>query len=178
MNFHLTVFHMYHFVRGKLQIHFWAMVKWWMMKWNTWHIKSESNTSILLIYCGLFSYYQLIPLSIILRFLVKSRVEPKILHYISGTLTYHSFSGPPKYHSLIASHPVEPHPTDQICLELYKSLNLTISSCVLNSLLYTTNQCFTCMFHRPPMIRINTKMINFLCNWLNYVVPSIGVWGC
>ena len=37
MNLHLTIFHIYHFVIGKLQIHFWAMVKRWMVKW--WMVK-------------------------------------------------------------------------------------------------------------------------------------------
>ena len=50
-----------------------------------------------------------------------------------------------------------------------------ISSCVLNPLLYTTNQCFPCMFLITPMIKIKTKMINFLCNCPASVVPSIGV---
>ena len=36
-----------------------------------------------------------------------------------------------------------------------------ISSCVLNPLLYTTNQYFSCMFHRPLMIRIKTKNDQF-----------------
>ena len=37
--------------------------------------------------------------------------------------------------------------------------------CVLNPLLYTTNQCFPCMVHRPPMIMIKRKIIDFWCNW-------------
>ena len=43
-------------------------------------------------------------------------------------------SGPPKYHSLIASHPTEPHPTDQIYLDSQKSLNLNIASYFINTL--------------------------------------------
>ena len=82
----------------------------------------------------LFSYYQLIPLSIILCFFGISRVEPKLLQYISGTLTDHSLSGPPKYHSLLASHPVEPHLTDQSSLDLHKSLNLNIASYFINTI--------------------------------------------
>ena len=82
----------------------------------------------------LFSYYQLIPLSIVLCFLGKSRVEPKLLQYISGTLTCHFLSGPPKDHSFIASHPAEPHPNDQISLEKQKSLNLNIASDFINTL--------------------------------------------
>ena len=74
-----------------------------------------------------FSYYQLFPLSIILCFLGKSRVEPKLLKYISGTLTDHSLSGPQKYHSLIESHTEETHPTDQSSLDLQKSLNINIA---------------------------------------------------
>ena len=96
-------------------------------KWKTLYFKSESKTSILLIYCEFFSYYQLVPLSIILCFLGIYIVEPKRFNYISGTLIDHSLSGPPKDHSLIASHTTEPHPTDQIYLDLHKSLNLNIS---------------------------------------------------
>ena len=43
----------------------------------------------------------------------KSRVETKLLQYISGTLTYHSLSGTPRDRSLLASHHAEPHPTDE-----------------------------------------------------------------
>ena len=82
----------------------------------------------------IFPYYQLIPLSIILCFLGKSRVEPKLLTYISDTLTDHSLPGPPKYHSFLASHPAEPHPTNQSSLELQKSLNLNIASYFINNL--------------------------------------------
>ena len=64
----------------------------------------------------------------------KSRVEPKLLKYISGNLTDHSLSGPPKDHSLLASHPTEPHPTDQSSLDLQKSLNLNIASYFINTL--------------------------------------------
>ena len=67
-------------------------------------------------------------------FLGISRVEPKLLQYILGTLTYHYLSVPPKYHSLIESNPVEPHPTDQSSLDLQKSLNLNIASYFINSL--------------------------------------------
>ena len=38
-NLHLTIFHMYHFVIGNIQIHFWAMVKWWIVKWCNGEIK-------------------------------------------------------------------------------------------------------------------------------------------
>ena len=71
-----------------------------------------------------FSYYQLIPLSIILCYLGKSKVEP------TDTLTDHFLPGPLKDHSLIASHPVEPHPDDQsslFSLEKHKSLNINIA---------------------------------------------------
>ena len=81
-----------------------------------------------------FSYYQIIPLSIILCFLGKSRVEPKLLKYIPGTLTYHTLSGPPKDHSFLASHPVEPHPTDQSYFYLQKSLNINIASYFIDTL--------------------------------------------
>ena len=74
------------------------------------------------------------PFSVILCFLGKYRVEPKLLQYISGTLTYHSFSGPPKDHSFLASRPSEPHPDDQISLDLHKSLNLNIGSYFINTL--------------------------------------------
>ena len=67
-------------------------------------------------------------------FLGKSRVEPKLLQYISGILTYHSLSGPPKDHSVLASNPAEPHPTDQSSLDLKKSLNLNIASYFINTL--------------------------------------------
>ena len=69
-------------------------------------------------------------------FLEKFRVEPKLLKYISGTLTDHSLSGPPKDHSLLASNPSEPHPTDQSYLDLHKSLNLNIASYFINTLAY------------------------------------------
>ena len=89
-----------------------------------------------------FSYYQLIPLSVILFFLVISIVETKILQYISSTLIYHYSSGPPKDHSLLASHPVEPHPTDQSSLDLQKYLNLNIASYFINTLASPhTNTC-------------------------------------
>ena len=51
-----------------------------------------------------------------------------VLQYIWGTLTYHPLSWPPKDHSIIASHPVEPHTTDRRSLDLQKSLNFDISS--------------------------------------------------
>ena len=82
-------------------------------KWKTWYTKSESKKSIFLFIVKNISHYHLIPLSVILFLLGKSRVEHKILKCISGHLTYHSLLGPPKYHSLLASHPSEPHPTDQ-----------------------------------------------------------------
>ena len=70
----------------------------------------------------------------ILCFLGISIAEPKLLQYISGTLTDHSLSGPPKDHSLIASHPAKPHRTDQSYLDLNKSLNLNIDSYCINIL--------------------------------------------
>ena len=72
----------------------------------------------------LFSYYQLIPLSIILCYLGKS-------------LTDHNFPGPPKYHLLLEPRPAEPHPTDQrslFYLEKQKSLNIDIASYFLKTL--------------------------------------------
>ena len=73
-------------------------------------------------------------MSVVLRFLGIPRVESKLLQYISDTLTDHSLSGPPKDHSLLASHPVEIHPTDQSSLELKKPLNLNIASYCINTL--------------------------------------------
>ena len=35
-------------------------------------------------------------------------------------------------------------------------------------LLYTTNQCFPCIFHRPPMIMIKKKMIDCLEKGVKY----------
>ena len=67
-------------------------------------------------------------------FLWISRVEPKILRYISVILTDHPSSGPPKYHSFLASHPAEPHRTDQSSLDLQKSFNLNIASYFINTL--------------------------------------------
>ena len=43
-------------------------------------------------------------------------------------------SGHPKDHSLLASNPIEPHPTDQSSLELQKPLNLSIDSYFINTL--------------------------------------------
>ena len=74
-------------------------------------------------YCEIFSYCQLILLSIILCYLGKSRVETKLL-----TLTDYALSGPPKYHYFLAPHPAEPHSTDQRSLDLQKSLNINIAS--------------------------------------------------
>ena len=65
------------------------------------------------------------PLSIILCYLGKNKVEP------TGTLIDHFFTEPPKYHKLLASYPTEPYPTDQIylfSLEKQKSLNINIAS--------------------------------------------------
>ena len=97
-------------------------------KWKTWYIKSKSKTSIVLSYCEivfhLFTYYQLIPLSIILCYLEKS-------------LTDHKFPGPPKYHLFLAPRPVEPHPTDlrsHFSLEKQKSLNINIAFFFLETL--------------------------------------------
>ena len=67
-------------------------------------------------------------------FLGKSRVEPKLLKYISGTLSHHFLSGPPKYHLLIASHPTEPHPNDQISLEKHRSFNINIAYYFIDTL--------------------------------------------
>ena len=97
-------------------------------KWKNWHIKSESNTSTLLLYCDIFFILSAYPFVNYLMFLGISRVEPKICQYSSGTLTDHSLSGPPKDHSFLESHPVELHLTDQSSLELHKSLNLNIDS--------------------------------------------------
>ena len=100
-------------------------------KWKTWYIKSENKTSIVLSYCEIFPYYQLIHLSIILFYLVKSKVEP------TGTLIDHFLSGPPKYHSLLASHNSEPHPTHErslLSLEKQKSLNINITSYFIKTL--------------------------------------------
>ena len=43
-------------------------------------------------------------------------------------------SEPPKDHSLLASHPAEPHLTDQSSLDLLKPLNLNIDSYFINTL--------------------------------------------
>ena len=88
----------------------------------------------IVVYFFILSAY---PLVNYLIFLGISGVEPKLLQYISGTLTDHSSSGPPKDHSLLASHPVEPHPTDQSSLDLYKSLNLDIYSYFIKTLAST-----------------------------------------
>ena len=67
-----------------------------------------------------FSFYQLIPLSVILGYLGKSKVE------LTGTLIDHFLPGPPKDHQLLAPHPTEPHPTDRsslFSLGKQKSLN-------------------------------------------------------
>ena len=72
----------------------------------------------------LFSYYQLIPLSI-------------ILCYVGKYLTDHELPGPPKYHLLLATCPAEPHPTDRrslFSLEKQKSLNINIASYFLETL--------------------------------------------
>ena len=58
----------------------------------------------------------------------KTKVEP------TCTLTDHFLSGPPKDHPLLASHPAEPHPTDQSSLEKQKSLNLNTDSYFINTL--------------------------------------------
>ena len=42
-------------------------------------------------------------------------------------------SGSPKDHSFLASHPSEPHPTDQSFLDLQKSRNLNIASYFLET---------------------------------------------
>ena len=97
-------------------------------KWKHLYIKSESKTYILLLYCDIFFILSAYPFVNHLMFLGISRVEPKIRQYSSGTLTDHSLSGPPKDHSLLESHPVELHFTDQSSLELQRSLNLNIAS--------------------------------------------------
>ena len=71
-----------------------------------------------------FSYYQLIPFSIILCYLGKS-------------ITDHDLSGPPRYHLLLAPRPTEPHPTDQrshFSLEKQTSPNINIDSYFLETL--------------------------------------------
>ena len=93
-------------------------------KWKNWYIKSESKKSIVLSYCKIVFILSAYPFVSYLIFSEMSRVEPKLLQYISGTLPDHSLSGPPKYKSLLASHTVEPHPTEQSYLDLHKSLNL------------------------------------------------------
>ena len=73
-----------------------------------------------------FSYYQLIPLSI-------------ILCYLGKYLTDHEFPGPQKDHLLLAPRPAEPHPTDLrylFSLEKQKSLNINIASYFLETLAY------------------------------------------
>ena len=70
---------------------------------------------------------------------------------MSGTQTYHSWSGPPKDHSSISSHPIEPYRTDQSSLDLQKSLNLNIASYLINTLesLYES----TCHHRGGPIIQ-------------------------
>ena len=78
-----------------------------------------------------FSFYQLIPLSVILGYLGKSKVE------LTGTLIDHFLPGPSKDHSLLASHTAEPHPTDRCSLfsfEKQKSLNINIASYFIETL--------------------------------------------
>ena len=82
-------------------------------KRKTWHIKSESKTSIVLNYCDIFFVLSANTFVNYLVFLGKPIFEPKLLKYISGTLTEHFFSGTPQDHSLLASYPAEPHPVDQ-----------------------------------------------------------------
>ena len=69
-------------------------------KLKTQHIKSESKTSIevIVIYFFILSAYPFVNYHM---FLGKFKVEPKLLKYISVTLTDHFLSGLPKYHSLI-----------------------------------------------------------------------------
>ena len=101
-------------------------------KWKTWYIKSKSKTSIVLCYCEfVFHIISLFVLSIILCYLGKLKVET------TGTLTYHFFPGLPKDHTLLASHPSEPHPTDRsslFSLENQKSLNINIASYFIETL--------------------------------------------
>ena len=78
-----------------------------------------------------FHVISLYLLPIILFYLGKSKVES------TGNLTDHFLSGPPKYHSLLASHPAEPHLTDQsslLSLEKHKSLNIKIASYFIETL--------------------------------------------
>ena len=105
-----------------------------LRKWKHWNIKTESKKSIPLLYCEIFFILSAYPFVNYVMFLGISRVEPKLLQYISDTLTYHSLSVHPKYHSLLASHHVEPHPTDQRCLDSHKSLNLNIAYYFINNL--------------------------------------------
>ena len=91
----------------------------------------ESDIHIFKLFCDCFSYNQLIPLSIILFYLVKTKAEP------TDTLTDNFLPGPPKDHQLLASNPTEPHPTDQssfFSLEKQKSLNINIASYFLETL--------------------------------------------
>ena len=102
-------------------------------KWKHWHIKSQSKTSILLLYCGVFFISSAYSFFNYLMFLGIFIVEPKLLQYIPGTLTDHSLSEPLKYHSLLASHPIEPYPTDQTSVDSQKSLKLNIASYFINT---------------------------------------------
>ena len=55
----------------------------------------------------------------------------------TGTLIDQFLPGPPKDHKLLASHPAEPHPTDQsslFSLEKQKSLNIKIESYFIETL--------------------------------------------
>ena len=102
--------------------------------WKTWYIKSESKTFIALSYCEIVFHIIILSfLSIVLWYLVKYKVEP------TGTLTYHFLSGPPKDHSLLASHPAEPHLTDQsslLSLKKQKSLKINIASYFIKTLAF------------------------------------------
>ena len=113
-------------------------------KWNQWHRKADSNKSIILLYCETSLQVirlSLFPLSYVFKGL--SIVEPKLIlsisgtqinHSLPGTQTDHSSSEPPKYHSLLSSHPIEPYPGGQSSWELQKSPNLNIAYYFINIL--------------------------------------------
>ena len=63
-------------------------------------IEEDKHTFTLLQFFLILSAYTFVSY----MFIGISRVEPKLLHYILGTLTDHSLSGPQKDHSLLASH--------------------------------------------------------------------------
>ena len=70
------------------------------------------------------TYFQMLNFLVIFKGL--SIEKPKPHQSISGIQTDHSSSGPPKYHSSLSSHPIEPYHIDQISLDLKKKLRLSI----------------------------------------------------